>query len=376
MFTRFYTGKIEDLLMPNKVLVVYGPRQVGKTTSITEFLRSYVGKVYSSTGENAQLRDVLASHDFARIKTFFGGYDLIVIDEAQKIDDIGTALKIIVDQIDGIKVIATGSSSFDLSNKIGEPLVGRQRVITLFPLAVMELSAQFGGAYPQEHLEDFLRFGMYPEVLSASSISRKTEILTLLRDSYLYRDLIDLENLRDSKKILDLLRLIAFQIGKEVSLQELSKSLEMSKNTVERYLYLLEKAFVLINVRGFSLNLRKEVTKMSRYYFYDTGVRNAVIDNFNPLSSRDDVEQLWENFLFVERMKANTYNQRSAHYYFWRTWDQKEIDMIEDCGGKLHGYEFKWSPDKIPTVPQIWLQTYDNASYEVIHRDNFTPFVS
>ena len=374
MIRRFYTGKISDLLEPNKILVVYGPRQVGKTTLIQDFLRSYSGKAYSSTGENALLADILKSHDFTKIKSFFSGYDLIVIDEAQKIDHIGSALKIIVDQMPGIRVIATGSASFDLSNKVGEPLVGRQRQINLFPISVAEIVSHFGGAYPQEHLEQFLIFGLYPEILTVDSIDKKREKLALLRDGYLYRDILEMENLRNSKKILDLLRLIAFQIGKEVSLQELGQTLGMSRATVERYLDLLEKTFVLINLRGFSRNLRSEISKTSRYYFYDVGIRNAVIDNFNPLNTRDDVGALWENFIFMERLKKRSYQKIYANMYFWRTWQQQEIDLVEERDGKIFGYEIKFS-DKKTKTPTQWTKAYPQASFETIHKSNYLDFI-
>ncbi|TAN58180.1 ATP-binding protein [Patescibacteria group bacterium] len=374
MIKRFYTGKINDLLEPNKVLVVYGPRQTGKTTLIQDFLRSYHGKTYSSTGENALLADILGYHDFTKIKSFFSGYDLIVIDEAQKIDHIGSALKIIVDQIPGIRVIATGSASFDLSNKIGEPLVGRQRQINLFPISAAETVSHFGGAYPQEHLEQFLIFGLYPEVLTAESTDKKRERLALLRDGYLYRDILEMENLRNSKKILDLLRLIAFQIGKEVSLQELGQTLGMSRATVERYLDLLEKTFVLINLRGFSRNLRSEISKTSRYYFYDVGIRNAVIDNFSPLNMRDDSGALWENFIFMERLKKRSYQKIYANMYFWRTWQQQEIDLVEERDGKIFGYEIKFS-NKMMKAPTQWTKTYPQASFETINKSNYLDFI-
>ena len=374
MIKRFYMGKIEDLLEPNKVLTIFGPRQSGKTTIIRDFLEKYKGKAYSSTGENAPLAETLESRNFTQIKSFFSGYDLIVIDEAQKIDNIGEALKIIVDQINGIKVIATGSASFDLSNKLGEPLVGRQRQIMLFPVSVGELKNNFGGSFIIENLEQLMIFGSYPEILTTESAEKKKELLALLRDGYLYRDILELENLRNSKKILDLLRLIAFQIGKEVSLQELGITLGMSRATVEKYLYLLEKAFVLINVRGFSRNLRKEITKMSRYYFYDVGIRNAVIDNFNPLNARDDAGALWENFIFIERMKKRSYQKIHSNIYFWRTWQQQEIDLIEERDGKLFGYEIKWG-DKTIKPPKDWLRSYKNASYEVINKNNYLDFI-
>lgn len=374
MIQRYYSSKINGYLKPNKVFVLYGPRRVGKTTLISEFLKEYKGKVYSSTGENAQLRDVLESNDFQKIISFFGGYDLVVIDEAQKIDHVGQGLKILVDQVKDIRVIATGSSSFELSNKVGEPLVGRQNVFTLFPIAVLELAEQYGLFYVQEHLEQLLVFGSYPEVLISATFEEKRRYLTQIRDSYLYKDILELEHIKSSKRLLDLLRLLAFQIGKEVSLQELGSSLEMSKNTVARYLDLLEKSFVIINIRGFSRNLRKEVTKMSRYYFYDNGIRNAVIDNFNPLQSRNDVGQLWENFLFMERFKKRHYHVIYGQSYFWRTWDQKEIDFVEERDGKLFGFEVAWS-NKVKKPPRGWLETYPNASYEVITRENYLDFI-
>ncbi len=374
---RFYTSKINSLLEPGKVLVVYGPRQVGKTTLIHGFLEGYEGRVYQGTGENAPLAEVLESHDVAKITSYFSGYDLIFIDEAQRIEKIGLALKLIVDHLPHVRVIATGSSSFELSNKIGEPLVGRQRIVTLFPLSVMELVGHFGGAFPHERLGELLVFGAYPEVLTTLSLEKKKETLALLRDGYLYRDILELENLRNSKKVLDLLRLIAFQIGKEVSIQELGTMLGMSRKTVERYLDLLEKAFVLFNVRGFSRNLRNEVTKTSRYYFYDIGVRNAVIDNFNAINVRsgDDVGMLWENFVIAERMKKRMYHGIHANMHFWRTWQQQEIDLVEERDGKLFGYELKYAKRKTKIPPQ-WRETYPAAFFETISTDNYLPFIT
>ncbi len=375
MIPRFYASKINEYLQPNKVFVLYGPRRVGKTTLISEFLKGYGGRVYSSTGENAQLRDILESDDFQKIISFFSGYDLVVIDEAQRVENVGQGLKILVDQIPGIRVIATGSSSFALSNKVGEPLVGRQNIFTLFPVAVLELLAEYGPMYAREHLEQLLIYGSYPEVLTSATFEEKRRYLTQIRDSYLYKDILELERVKSSKKLLDLLRLIAFQIGHDVSLSELGSSLELSKNTVARYLDLLEKAFVLINVRGFSRNLRKEVTKTSRYYFYDNGVRNAIIDNFNLLNSRNDIGDLWENFLFIERLKKRTYHNIYANDFFWRTWEKQEVDLVEEREGKLFGYEMKWG-GKMPAAPRLWLETYPNASYEVINRENYLNFIT
>ena len=374
MIKRHYLNKIEEYLKPNKVLVIYGPRQVGKTTLLKEYLKTYSGKLYESTGENLELRKVMESGDLSKITSFFTGYELVVIDEAQKIENIGIALKILVDQVEGIKVIATGSSSFDLSNKIGEPLVGRQTVLHLFPVSALELIENYGRMRVHEGLENNLIFGSYPEVVTTQGRQEKKDLLVQIRDSYLYKDILELENIKNSRKISDLLRLLAYQIGKEVSLQELGNSLDMSKNTVERYLELLEKSFVLVNVRGFSRNLRKEVSKISRYYFYDNGIRNAVIDNFNALEPRDDAGQLWENYLFIERMKNREYKRIYANQYFWRTYEKKEIDLVEERDGRLFGYEFKYNDKKVKP-PKDWLETYDNAEFSVINKENYLDLI-
>ncbi len=375
MIKRYYLEKLNKYLKPNKVLVIYGPRQVGKTTLLNEYLKTFTGKIYKSTGENFELRKILESNNFSQIIPFFTGYDLVVIDEAQKIKNIGQGLKVIVDQIKGIKVIATGSSSFDLSNKIGEPLVGRQKILHLFPISAIELSQNYGKMNFYEELNNYLVFGSYPEIIMAQSFNEKKDLLAQIRDSYLYKDILELENIKNSKKILDLLRLVAYQIGKEVSLQELGNSLNMSKNTVEKYLDLMEKSFVLINVRGFSRNLRKEVYKTSRYYFYDNGIRNAVIDNFNSIETRNDVGELWENYLFIERMKKREYKKIYANQYFWRTYDKKEIDLIEERDGKLFGYEFKYKEKKKISAPKDWLETYKNAKFSVINKNNYLDFI-
>ncbi len=374
MLKRYYSSKINSYITPGKVLVIYGPRRVGKTTLVDNFLKNYEGRVYKSTGENIQLKNILESNDFSKIIPFFKGYDLVVIDEAQKIENIRQGLKIIIDQIPNIKVIATGSSSFDLSNKMGEPLVGRQRILKLFPFSAIELENNFGRLYLHENLENFLIFGTFPEVITATNFEEKIEYLNQIRDSYLFKDIFEFEKIRNSKKIIDLLRLIAFQVGNLVSHQELGNNIGISKNTVERYLDLFEKSFILINIRGYSKNLRKEITKTSKYYFYDNGIRNAIIGNFNFLNSRNDQGQLWENFLFIERLKKQHYLKIYSNNFFWRTWDKKEIDLVEEREGKLFGYEFKFGNKKVKP-PKDWLGSYENASFEVINQENYLDFI-
>lgn len=374
-FERFYQNKFSSFLVSGKVLVMYGPRRVGKTSLIKKFLETYEGKVYAGAGEDMPLRDLFRSQNISMITDAFSGYDIVFIDEAQKITDVGTALKIIVDHIPGVKVIASGSSSFELSARLGEPLTGRNRSMLLFPLSMLEIKEQFGPMNILQNLESYLIFGTYPEVMTADNNNNRKEYLINLRDSFLFRDILELENIKSSDKLSDLLRLLAFQIGHEVSANELGTQLGMSKNTVEKYLDLLEKSFVIRKVRGFSRNLRKEITKNSRYYFLDNGIRNAVINNFNPVNSRDDIGMLWENFLFIERMKKLNYQALYSNVYFWRTYDGKEIDLVEERDGKLSGYEFKWSGKKTKPV-KLWNETYPDADFETITRENFLNFVS
>lgn len=374
MIDRVYDNQIGKKITSGKVVVIYGARRVGKTTLITNFLKSYNGKYYLGTGEDRLLREVLESGNIKRITGNFNNYDLIVIDEAQHVHNIGFALKILVDQLPKLKILVSGSSSFDLSNKIGEPLTGRQRIMNLFPIAYMELANYLGNMDTLASLEQLLIFGEYPEVIISESISDKIEYLMTLSNSYLFRDILELENIRNSSKLADLLKLLAFQIGNEVSLNELSNSLGIAKQTVERYLDLLEKSFIIIKVRGFSRNLRKEVSKTARYYFWDNGIRNTLINNFNALDSRNDAGMLWENFLTIERLKKQAYTSIYCNNYFWRTYDRQEIDWVEEREGKLFGYEFKWGKKKTK-LPKAWKSTYPEAEFNIINKDNFQSFI-
>jgi len=373
-YNRFCQNNFEGYIKEGKVLVIFGPRRVGKTSLVKKFTEKYTGKVFEGAGEDTILKEILNSGNIASIKAAFSGYDLVFIDEAQMIPQVGIALKIMVDHIPGIRLIATGSSSFDLAGKLGEPLTGRMNTIQLYPLSMQEISQQIGGMEILQNLESYLLYGTYPEVITAVNNEEKQNYLDHLRNSYLLKDILALENLRNSDKLLDLLRLIAFQIGQEVSLSELGLNLGMSKNSVEKYLDLLEKSFVIKKVRGFSRNLRKEVNKNSRYYFLDNGIRNAVINNFSPLQLRNDAGMLWENLLFMERMKKQSHAGRMPNYYFWRTYEGKEIDMVEEKDGILNGFEFKWGGKKIK-VPALWKETYPESGYQVISRENFLEFV-
>jgi len=374
---RHYSAELDRLIKPGRVLVIYGPRRVGKTTLVNNYLKDYQGKVYQSTGENSDLRNILTSQQFSKIVPFFTGYDLVFIDEAQLIPNIGQGLKIMVDQIPNLKIIATGSSSFELANKIGEPLVGRQHILKLHPLSVSELREDLGPAYSIENINNLLIYGSYPEIITSIGIMEKIDSLVQIRDSYLYKDIFALDQIQKPEKIEKLLKLIAFQIGSEVSLNELGQTLEMSKNTVARYLDLLEKTFVLYRLDPYFINSRKAVSRKSKYYFLDLGIRNTVIGNHNSLDTRNDVGQLWENFLVVERLKRQAYQGATyGNNYFWRTNDQKEVDWVEMRDGKLFGYEFKWGVSKKSKNEKSWLNSYPTeALFKQVNRDNYLDFI-
>ncbi len=283
-----------------------------------------------------------------------------------------------MDHIPEIRVIVTGSSSFELANQIGEPLVGRKWQFTLYPIAQLELNNYENSSETLKNLEERIIYGSYPEVISSIGYDEKRDILREIKDGYLYKDLLMFAGIKKADKIHTVLQKLAFQIGKEVSLNEIGNSVGLNSRTVENYLDLLEKVFIIKRVTGFSRNLRKEITKTSRYYFYDNGIRNVLINNFNALNARssDEVGMLWENYLFMERLKKTEYQNIHMNRYFWRTWDRKEIDLIEEYDGELYGYEFKWKNKKTSKTPKEWINTYENAHYEVINRENYLDFIA
>ncbi len=364
-------------VLPNKVLILLGARRVGKTAFIKNYLATIPKENYLHlNGEDIQDADLLKERSVANYKRLLNKVKLLVIDEAQNIPDIGLILKLIVDSIDDIKVIATGSSVFDLSNKLGEPLVGRKNTIYLFPLAQMEFAKYENFKETTQKLEERMLFGSYPELEQYLDWEEKINYLKEIMNSYLLKDILVYEGIKQSNKILDLLKLIAFQIGQEVSLQELARQLGISKNTVESYLDLLSKVFVIYKVPGFSKNLRKEVTKSNRWYFYDNGIRNAIIANFSRLDSRTDVGALWENYLASERIKNQNYTQKTVSNYFWRTYDQQELDWLEEENGILRGYEFKWNENRKAKIPTAFAKAYPEASFEVINKQNYLDFIT
>ncbi|MHB8362025.1 MAG: ATP-binding protein [Patescibacteria group bacterium] len=374
MIPRYYNN-LESYITPGKVLVIYGPRRVGKTTLLEGYLANTSYQYLLLTGEDINTKQVLGSQDLASILRFVEGYDLVAIDEAQDIQNIGMGLKLLIDHKPDLRVIVTGSSSFDIGRNVGEPLTGRKTTLNLYPVAQMELLDSQNRYELQQNLEDYLIYGTYPGTLNASTYENKKKYLTELTGSYLLKDILALDKVKSSRKLVSLLQLLALQVGNQVSNEELANNLKLNSRTVERYLDLLEQCFIVVRLGGFSRNLRSEVTRKSKYYFLDNGVRNALLQQFNSLNLRSDVGFLWENFLVMERLKYRTYTNKYGNSYFWRTYGQQEIDLIEDYDGKLHGYEFKWSSTKTPKAPGEWATAYPDATYEVINQDNYLDFV-
>jgi hypothetical protein len=322
------------------------------------------------------MAEVLSSRRLDLLEGLVSGYEVLFIDEAQRIPDIGINLKILHDSLPGLRILVTGSSSLDLASRIKEPLTGRTWTFRLFPIAVSEWR-QHAGANPFEtrlQLEEWMRFGLYPEVVTTEGFADKRLYLEELTSSYLYKDILAITTIRYPEKLRQLLQLLAYQIGQLVSIQELANTLQINRETVIHYIDLLEKAFVIFRLSGFSRNLRKEVTSMDKIYFTDLGVRNALIANFNQLTFRQDVGALWENFLISERWKKITYEHLFSNRYFWRTHTGAELDYVEERDGRLYGYEFKWKPTR-KKAPASWGQTYQGSSFSLIHRENFEEFI-
>jgi predicted AAA+ superfamily ATPase len=368
---RLIESQVRAYLKPNKVAVVLGPRRVGKTVLLKKLLTESSEPYMFSNGEDVESKILFERNSVAAFKSILEGKKLLVIDEAQKIPDIGKALKLMVDEIEGLKVIISGSSAFDIENKTGEPLTGRKMTFKLFGISEGELVDREKITESKDALNDRLIYGSYPELFQMDSRKEKQQYLKELVNSYLLKDILTFETIRNSNKILDLLRLIAFQVGSEVSIPELSKTLQVSRNTVDKYLDLLTKVFIIYRVSGFSRNLRKEVSKSAKYYFLDNGIRNVLVGNLSPLNLRNDMGILWENYLVAERLKTQSYNDMLVYNFFWRTYDQQEIDWVEDRGGVLHAYEFKWNAGKKLRVPAGWKKTYPDSKSYVINPENY-----
>ena len=358
----------------NKVIILYGARQVGKTTLVDTILKDRIIKTVKINADEVRYHDVFTSRDLRKMEELVGNNDLLFIDEAQNIQDIGINIKILHDANPMLKIILTGSSSFELANQTSEPLTGRKRTFTLFPISIGELSGQLTGFEIKQKLDEYLRFGLYPDILNTDNIEDKKIRLKELSSSYLYKDVLQLTNIRNSQKIYKLLQLLALQIGSTVSINKLGNSLNTSNDTVERYIDLLEKSYVIFRRSGFSRNLSKEISKMDKIYFYDLGIRNAILDNFATIELRQDSGAMWENFIMAERLKCNNYSNNDKRSYFWRTYTGAEIDMIEEADGKLFAFEIKYN-NKTAKTPKTWKETYNDSEFHTINKDNFLEFI-
>jgi predicted AAA+ superfamily ATPase len=372
---QFLLEKVGASLLPGKVVVLYGPRRIGKTTLLNKIMEERADYILAS-GEDIDDQAYLSSQSIVKLKQYIGRNKLLIIDEAQKIPNIGLNLKLIVDHCPEVAVLATGSSAFELANQLGQPLTGRKITFRMYPLSQIELNQiEEKPSVTKANLESRLIYGSYPEVVLTEDILARQVYLSELTSDYLYTDILELDKVRKSQKISELLSLLAFQVGKAVSKSEVGQQLGLNKQTVDHYLDLLEKAFVIIPLSGFSRNLRKEVSKSSRYYFYDNGVRNALINQFQPLSKRNDIGELWENYLIVERIKKQHYQRLLTNNYFWRTYDQQEIDWVEESNGELSAFEFKYNGSKKAKVPIAWNKGYPGSSFCVISQENYLDFI-
>ena len=371
---RYLRKRIADeLLKGQKLVVLYGARQTGKTSLLSKIIEDLPYKAVRVNADLSGYQEVFSGRDLKKMKELVEGYELLFIDEGQKIPDLGIHLKILHDELPLLRVIVTGSSSLGLATRLSEPLTGRKRVFTLFPLSQEELSMRYNPFELKEYLDDFLVFGSYPEVLTQSTREAKFESLKEISESYLMKDIIEISQIRHVQKAWQLLRLLAFQAGSEVSIHELSQSLKLNHETVESYIGLFEKSFVLFRLGGFSRNLRNEISKSNKVYFWDTGIRNYLIGNLNRLEQRNDTGALFENFVVAERQKWLSYHRSMANGYFWRLYTGAEIDYIEEGQGIITGYEIKWGKGKL-RVPRTWTDTY-KADVHLVNRENYLGFI-
>jgi len=372
IYERKLTKIINKYIYKGKVIILYGARQVGKTTFVKQFARNHSKDYFYMNCDDFKFRQLLENKGIDEISDLLKDQKLVVIDEAQRVENIGLTLKIIVDNLPNVQVIATGSSSFSLSNKILEPLTGRSFEFEMYPLSINELLKYQNNFDIKNTLEKVLIFGLYPEIYNSS----KTIAIKLLENivnNYLYKDILEFQGLKKSDLIIKLLQALALQIGNEVSYNELASIIGTTKETVSNYINLLEQSYIIFRLNPLSRNLRKEIGKMRKIYFYDLGVRNMLINNLNPINLRNDIGQLWENFCVVERMKRNSHREYRVNKYFWRTSDQKELDYVEEKGGSFTAFEFKFRKSKL-TKPQIFLDTYPSSKIKLINSDNFIEF--
>ena len=373
MIARKLRPYIKNILKPGFAVGLFGARRTGKTVLMNQLVKGLSGKSLTVSGEDLDVQEILSSQKLNLLKSFCNGYNYLCIDEAQNIPNIGTNLKLIVDNIPEIALFFTGSSSFELYHQIGEPLTGRSIFLNLYGFSQEELNEDFLGA--RKTLENKLIYGLYPQVYMEQGLPDKEEVLNSIRNGYLLKDILEFDLQKDSVFVLNLLRLIAFQIGHDISYSEMASRLQVNVRTVQRYLNILEKMFIIFSLPGFSRNLRNEYTKTPRYYFWDNGIRNSLIANLNPINIRNDAGQLWENYCIAERQKFLSFNRITANRFFWRTYSQQEIDYIEERDGILYAYEMKYS-GKSSKVPALFMRSYPDSKFIEIDKDNFFVFLN
>jgi uncharacterized protein len=376
IINRVLEATINRYLFRGRVVIIYGARRVGKTTLVKQILAQYEGSKqirYVNCDDLVNQR-ALEVREAAALKAFLGEQDLVVLDEAQNVPEIGKVLKLLVDTYPQMQIIATGSSSFDLANRASEPMTGRVYPLELYPLSLQEIAGSQGYGEIEQRLEHILRFGLYPDIFDEPEEDARTKLDELV-SNYLYKDILTYAGIKKASVIANLLRLLALQVGNQVSYNELAQNLGIDHKTVASYIDILEQCFVIFRLTSFSRNLRNELKKSQKIYFYDLGVRNALVQAFNPLPLRLDAGALWENFCIAERLKFNRYNRRYANMYFWRTRTQQEIDYVEEVDSQLAGYEFKWGATKPLRPPQTFLEAYPGSTVERIDRSNYWRFL-
>ncbi len=372
MIDRLLENSIKDKFFKGKAIILLGARQVGKTTLLKKIATSLKDVLWLNA-DNFEVQTLFEEASSTRFKSIIKNNKVIIIDEAQRIKNIGIKLKIIIDEIENVQLIATGSSSFDLSNEINEPLTGRKYEFKMFPVSFEEMVKHHGLLEELNQLEHRMVFGYYPDVVTNKDDA--ADILKLLADSYLFKDILIWNKIKKSDRIIKLLQALAFQIGNQVSYNELGKIVGLNSETVESYIQLLEKSYIIFRLGTYSRNLRSELKKSKKIYFYDNGIRNAVISNLNPLELRNDKGALWENFIISERKKYLSYHNIYTNSFFWRTHAQQEIDYIEEREGKVFAYEFKWSKHKKARIPKTFTNAYPEATSKIISPENFEEFI-
>jgi predicted AAA+ superfamily ATPase len=372
MIERALEKTIRSRLKSGKAIVLLGARQVGKTTLLKKIFADS-GDILWLNGDEKDVQDLFENSSSSRLKVFFGKNKTVIIDEAQRISEIGLRMKLITDQIPEVQLVATGSSAFELANKLNEPLTGRKWEYKMYPLSFGEMVNHHGLLEEKRLIAHRMVYGYYPEVIN--QIGSEKEILKQLSDSYLYKDVLLLEQIKKTAGLLKLLQALAYQLGSQVSYSELSSLTGLDAKTIEKYITVLEQTYIIFRLGSFSRNLRSELKKSRKIYFYDNGIRNALIANFNQPESRLDVGALWENFLMSERKKYLEYNQKWVNSWFWRTKEQAEIDYIEEEGGSLSAYEFKWNTKAKHKTPKLFLNTYSDSTYKIIHPGNVEEFL-